>query len=67
MFGCSKTDNKLADEGEYRNIAVITKKLVTADWELLSRVNEQKLHDFTSADWLDALVIAMQLLKDEME
>lgn len=67
LFGCAETKNCIADETGYRNIAVLTEHLILADWELLRVVNELDINLNCTADWLDALVVALQFIKDETE
>lgn len=67
LFGSKETDNNLAKENEYRNIAVMTKHFSTANWKILRTVKELEVNVGHTGDWLDAIVVAVQLMKDESE
>ncbi|KAM9487161.1 X-ray repair cross-complementing protein 5-like [Clarias gariepinus] len=64
LFGTDNTKNPLAQDGQYQNIC-IHRHLMMADFELLEEI-EHELHPGSQhADWLDALVVCMDLLQKE--
>ncbi|KAF2367593.1 Ku70/Ku80 N-terminal alpha/beta [Trinorchestia longiramus] len=62
LFGTDKTDNPLAKPGEYENITVLQEPRVV-DWACVEAAQELP-RGSRSADWLDALVVAIDLLHD---
>ena len=64
IFGCEKTENTLASNDEYCNIAVITENLQCANWDLLEDIHKLECCD-CYADWLDAIVVAMEFMKEK--
>lgn len=42
---------------------VVLREIMTVDWDMMNEV-DQLPYGKTSADWLDALVVAMDLLHD---
>lgn len=65
LFGTEKTQNNLAEGNEYCNIAVLTEHFSQCSWELLRLIKELKVNTDCIADWLDAIVVAVQFIKDE--
>ncbi|XP_014668438.1 PREDICTED: X-ray repair cross-complementing protein 5-like [Priapulus caudatus] len=61
LFGTTNTANPLADGDQYGNIT-IARKLGLPDWPLLKYVQNDLVESDASADWLDALVVCMDLL-----
>ncbi|XP_069554708.1 X-ray repair cross-complementing protein 5 [Brachyistius frenatus] len=64
LFGTDVTENPLDRDGQYQNIRV-HRHLMTADVELLVEIENQIHPESQQADWLDALVVAMDLLQTE--
>ncbi|XP_042886525.1 X-ray repair cross-complementing protein 5-like isoform X2 [Penaeus japonicus] len=62
LFGTDGTDNNLASADQYQHITVL-REIMTVDWDMMNEV-DQLPYGKTSADWLDALVVAMDLLHD---
>lgn len=68
LFGCEKTNNKLAKElGGYSNIDVLSDHLSLASWDLLRFINNVDATSNAGADWFDAIIVAVQFLRDETE
>ncbi|XP_007230493.2 X-ray repair cross-complementing protein 5 [Astyanax mexicanus] len=64
LFGTDNTKNPLAQDGQYQNIS-IHRHLMMPDFNLLEEI-ENELHPGSQhADWLDALVVCMDLLQKE--
>ncbi|XP_023665262.1 X-ray repair cross-complementing protein 5 isoform X1 [Paramormyrops kingsleyae] len=64
LFGTENTKNSLDSSGQYQNIYV-HRHLMLPDFELLEDI-QQKIHPGSKhADWLDALVVCMDLLQKE--
>ncbi|XP_029314830.1 X-ray repair cross-complementing protein 5 [Cottoperca gobio] len=66
LFGTDSTKNSLEQDGQYQNITV-HRHLKMADFELLEEIENQIHPESQQADWLDALVVCMDLLKTETE
>ncbi|XP_074515625.1 X-ray repair cross-complementing protein 5-like isoform X1 [Sebastes fasciatus] len=64
LFGTDSTENTLDQDGQYQNITV-HRHLMTADFELLEEIENQIHPESQQADWLDALVVCMDLLQTE--
>lgn len=64
LFGTDTTKNPLASDGQYQNITVFH-HLMIPDFSLLEEVNSQLQPGNQQADWLDALVVCMDLLQKE--
>ncbi|XP_030642929.1 X-ray repair cross-complementing protein 5 [Chanos chanos] len=64
LFGTDDTKNPLAKEGQYQNIS-IHRHLMIPDFELLEEIENQLQPGSQQADWLDALVVCMDLLQRE--
>lgn len=64
LFGTDATKNPLANDGQYQNITVFH-HLMIPDFALLEEVNSQLQPGNQQADWLDALVVCMDLLQNE--
>ncbi|XP_071549630.1 X-ray repair cross-complementing protein 5 [Panulirus ornatus] len=62
LFGTNGTSNHLSQADQYQHITVM-RELQTVDWEVIAKV-DQFPYGNTSGDWLDALVVAMDLLHD---
>ncbi|KAI1899244.1 hypothetical protein AGOR_G00059810 [Albula goreensis] len=64
LFGTDETKNPLAGDGQYQNIFV-RRHLMMADFELLEDIQNEVQPGSQQADWLDALVVCMDLLQKE--
>ncbi|XP_031438023.1 X-ray repair cross-complementing protein 5 isoform X2 [Clupea harengus] len=64
LFGSDNTKNPLATDGQYQNIAV-HRHLMIPDFELLEEIQNDIHPGSQQADWLDALVVCMDLLQKE--
>ncbi|XP_077583586.1 X-ray repair cross-complementing protein 5-like [Stigmatopora nigra] len=62
LFGTDATKNPLAQDGQYQNITVL-RNLMVPDFELLEEIENQVCPENQQADWLDALVVCMDLLQ----
>lgn len=61
LLGSDETENSL----NYKNIR-LTHSLAMPTWEMVQFVNDLK-GTTVNADWLDAIVVAMHVLKEETE
>jgi hypothetical protein len=59
LLGSDETNNSL----NYKNISV-THSLALPSWEMVQFVEDLK-ESMVNADWLDAIVVAMDVLKEE--
>ncbi|KAM9305722.1 X-ray repair cross-complementing protein 5 [Gastrophryne carolinensis] len=64
LFGTDGTDNALADGDQYRNISV-QRHLMLPDFELLDEIQNVIQAGSEQADFLDALIVSMDLLQKE--
>uniref|UniRef100_W5U725 X-ray repair cross-complementing protein 5 n=1 Tax=Ictalurus punctatus TaxID=7998 RepID=W5U725_ICTPU len=64
LFGTDDTKNPLALDDQYQNIC-IHRHLMMADFDLLEEIEHNLLPGGQHADWLDALVVCMDLLQKE--
>ncbi|CAJ1079229.1 X-ray repair cross-complementing protein 5 [Xyrichtys novacula] len=64
LFGTDSTNNRLDQDGQYQNITV-HRHLMIPDFELLEEIENQIQPENSQADWLDALVVCMDLIKTE--
>ncbi|XP_070693802.1 X-ray repair cross-complementing protein 5 [Pempheris klunzingeri] len=64
LFGTDSTKNQLDQDGQYQNITV-HRHLMVPDFELLEEIENQIHPESQQADWLDALVVCMDLLQTE--
>ncbi|XP_068428249.1 X-ray repair cross-complementing protein 5 [Clinocottus analis] len=64
LFGTESTENPLDNDGQYQNITV-HRHLMIPDFELLEEIENQVHPENHQADWLDALVVCMDLLQKE--
>uniref|UniRef100_A0A8D3AE25 X-ray repair cross-complementing protein 5 n=1 Tax=Scophthalmus maximus TaxID=52904 RepID=A0A8D3AE25_SCOMX len=64
LFGTEDTKNPLALDRQYQHIT-IHRHLMVADFELLEEIENQIHPESQQADWLDALVVCMDLLQKE--
>ncbi|XP_059199012.1 X-ray repair cross-complementing protein 5 [Centropristis striata] len=64
LFGTDSTKNSLDQDGQYQHITV-HRHLMVPDFELLEEIQNQIHPENQQADWLDALVVCMDLLKKE--
>ncbi|XP_019945646.2 X-ray repair cross-complementing protein 5 [Paralichthys olivaceus] len=64
LFGTDSTENPLHRDGQYQHITV-HRHLRVADFELLEEIENQVHPESQQADWLDALVVCMDLLQTE--
>ncbi|XP_054643514.1 X-ray repair cross-complementing protein 5 [Dunckerocampus dactyliophorus] len=62
LFGTDSTKNPLAQDDQYQNITV-HRNLMIPDFELLEEIENQVHPENQQADWLDALVVCMDLLQ----
>lgn len=66
LFGTDSTENPLEQDGQYQNI-VVHRHLMVPDFQLLEEI-EHRIHpENQQADWLDALVVSMDLLQKETQ
>ncbi|CAL8265802.1 unnamed protein product [Lota lota] len=65
LFGTDTTDNQLDHDGQYQNITV-HRKLMIPDFALLEEIEHQIHPQSQQADWLDALVVSMDLIQKEL-
>ena len=63
LFGCQETANPL----EYPGVKVVGGGLTLADWDTVAFLKEQVAGSDAQGDWLDALVVACDFLKNETE
>ncbi|XP_014859247.1 PREDICTED: X-ray repair cross-complementing protein 5 isoform X1 [Poecilia mexicana] len=66
LFGTDSTKNPLDQDGQYQNITV-HRHLMVPDFELLEEIEHQIHPENQQADWLDALVVSMDLLQTETQ
>ncbi|KAM4609330.1 X-ray repair cross-complementing protein 5-like [Polymixia lowei] len=64
LFGTDTTKNPLSQDGQYQNIT-IHRHLMMPDFELLEEIQNQIHPESQQADWLDALVVCMDILQKE--
>ncbi|XP_041806017.1 X-ray repair cross-complementing protein 5 [Chelmon rostratus] len=64
LFGTDSTKNQLDQDGQYQNITV-HRHLMIPDFELLEEIENQIHPESQQADWMDALVVCMDLLQSE--
>uniref|UniRef100_A0A673XS67 X-ray repair complementing defective repair in Chinese hamster cells 5 n=1 Tax=Salmo trutta TaxID=8032 RepID=A0A673XS67_SALTR len=64
LFGSDNTKNNLAKDGQYQNISV-HRQLMIPNFELLEEIQNDVHPGSQQADWLDALVVCMDLLQNE--
>uniref|UniRef100_A0A672JKJ0 X-ray repair complementing defective repair in Chinese hamster cells 5 n=1 Tax=Salarias fasciatus TaxID=181472 RepID=A0A672JKJ0_SALFA len=66
LFGTDATKNPLDQDNQYQNITV-HRHLMVPDFELLEEIENQIHPENQQADWLDALVVCMHVLRTETE
>ncbi|KAK5861164.1 hypothetical protein PBY51_022580 [Eleginops maclovinus] len=66
LFGTDSTNNSLEQDDQYKNITV-HRHLMVPDFELLEEIENQIHPESQQGDWLDALVVCMNLLKTETQ
>ncbi|XP_039275766.1 uncharacterized protein LOC120349489 isoform X1 [Nilaparvata lugens] len=67
VLGSEATSHPLDSDGGYRHIEVVLPFMV-ASWDLVTAVSGLSInHRVTNSDWCDALVVAMQCLKEKMD
>ncbi|XP_071063232.1 X-ray repair cross-complementing protein 5 [Pseudochaenichthys georgianus] len=66
LFGTDSTNNSLEQDDQYQHISV-HRHLTVPDFELLEEIENQIHPESQQADWLDALVVCMDLLKKETQ
>ncbi|XP_068559485.1 X-ray repair cross-complementing protein 5 [Cebidichthys violaceus] len=66
LFGTDSTKNALDQDDQYQNITV-HRHLMVPDFELLEEIENQIKSESQQADWLDALVVCMDLLETETQ
>lgn len=64
LFGTDSTDNPLSQDGQYQHIRV-HRHLMVPDFDLLIEIENQIQPESQQGDWLDALVVCMDLLHTE--
>ncbi|XP_075037201.1 X-ray repair cross-complementing protein 5 [Mixophyes fleayi] len=64
LFGTNGTDNALADSGQYQNITV-QRHLMLPDFDLLEEIQNVIEPGDEQADFLDALIVSMDILQKE--
>lgn len=64
LFGTDGTKNTLANDDQYQHITV-HRRLMIPDFEFLEEIANQIQPENQQADWLDALVVCMDLLQTE--
>ncbi|XP_069472906.1 X-ray repair cross-complementing protein 5 [Ambystoma mexicanum] len=64
LFGTDETDNKLGHGDQYQNITV-HRHLILPDFDLLEEIQSQIQPGSEQADFLDALIVCMDLIKSE--
>lgn len=64
LFGTDGTKNSLQSDDQYQHISV-HRHLMIPDFELLEEIANQIQPENQQADWLDALVVCMDLLQTE--
>ncbi|XP_053328065.1 X-ray repair cross-complementing protein 5 [Spea bombifrons] len=64
LFGTDGTDNALAARDQYQNISVL-RHLYVPDFELLEKIQNEVEPGSRQADFLDALVVCMDILQRE--
>ncbi|XP_035532170.1 X-ray repair cross-complementing protein 5 [Morone saxatilis] len=62
LFGTDATKNPLDRDGQYQNITV-HRHLMIPDFELLEEIENQIHPQSQQADWMDALVVCMDVLQ----
>ncbi|KAK7939534.1 hypothetical protein WMY93_002860 [Mugilogobius chulae] len=64
LFGTDRTKNSLQQDDQYQHISV-HRHLMIPDFDLLEEIANQIQPENQQADWLDALVVCMDLLQKE--
>ncbi|XP_017280010.1 X-ray repair cross-complementing protein 5 [Kryptolebias marmoratus] len=64
LFGTDSTKNPLEQDGQYQNITV-HRHFMVPDFMLLDEIENQVHPENQQADWLDALVVCMDLLRTQ--
>ncbi|XP_068184537.1 X-ray repair cross-complementing protein 5 [Antennarius striatus] len=64
LFGTDSTNNPLERDGQYQNISV-HRHLMVPDLELLEEIQHELHPQHQQADWVDALVVSMDVLQTE--
>uniref|UniRef100_A0A667YQG4 X-ray repair cross-complementing protein 5 n=1 Tax=Myripristis murdjan TaxID=586833 RepID=A0A667YQG4_9TELE len=62
LFGTDATKNPLDQDGQYQHITV-RRQLMAPDFELLEEIENHVRPESQQTDWLDALVVSMDLLQ----
>lgn len=66
LIGTDSTNNKLANDGAgYEHISVGF-DLAMPTWQMLRILEKEIQPQRSEADWLDGIIVAMDLLKDHM-
>lgn len=66
LFGTDSTKNPLDQDGQYQNITV-HRNLMIPDFALLEEIANHIHPESQQADWLDALVVCMDLIKNQTQ
>ncbi|XP_028292034.1 X-ray repair cross-complementing protein 5 [Gouania willdenowi] len=64
LFGTDSTKNPLDNDDQYQNITV-HRNLMVPDFKLLEEIENQIHPESQQADWLDALVVCMNIFETE--
>ncbi|TMS06476.1 X-ray repair cross-complementing protein 5 [Larimichthys crocea] len=64
LFGTDSTKNPLNQNGQYQNITV-HRNLMVPDFELLEEIENQVHPESQQSDWMDALVVCMDLIQTQ--
>ncbi|TKS67313.1 X-ray repair cross-complementing protein 5 [Collichthys lucidus] len=64
LFGTDSTKNPLDQNGQYQNITV-HRNLMVPDFELLEEIENQVHPESQQSDWMDALVVCMDLIQTQ--
>lgn len=66
LVGSEDTNNPLEDGQSYGNIEIVH-TLQLATWNMVHTLSKYKKCTTTEGDWLDALIVAADLIKTEAE
>lgn len=71
LFGSNETNNELAEDNkfsdQYQHINVVTEWLMKPTWDMVQNVIKLYPTDISNADWLDAVIVAMQFIRSQSE
>ena len=63
MLGSEETNNNL----DYDNVSVFERGFATADWDLVTFLREHVQGTGVEADWLDSVIVSLDLLRTAQE